>query len=92
MIFKGETSDGARKSGMATPMTDGAGNMRLEEEAGPASQDAGDSFGTDGANAGIGIGIGIDVGVGVGPVDVISPTSGSANGATTSRCVVPPRG
>jgi hypothetical protein len=83
------TRDGGGEAGMEKPTTDDAGNKGLEEAA-PASIDANDSPRTGGVDAGTGSS------VGVGPVmDVVgkfSLISGSARGATISRCVVPSRG
>jgi hypothetical protein len=77
---KGGTRDGEGGAGMERPMTDEAGGEGLEEAA-PASRDASGLFRTDGVDAGTGASVGVGA-------DVDAVMSGTAHGATISRCVV----
>jgi hypothetical protein len=58
-LCRGETCDVGREAGTGKSTAYGVRNMKLEVEAGYASQDADDVFGIGGADAGTHAGVGL---------------------------------
>lgn len=90
VMGKGGTWDGGVEAGMVKPTAEAAESKGWEARAAPESREVNDLFRTGGLDAGTGASV--DVGAGMDDaVDKISPMTGSAHGATISRCVVPSR-